>query len=156
VVIAVASWGESLDEKLPKGFMRIHAKIQTTIDEKEVSKIQEKIKAITEKNYFLIAIRILAFLIFCGVIAWVFVLNFWIIFKVKWLHIFYTFLLAMTMIAIFNYKTHIALFDGGNYKKLFDYIKCEYNNFVETLLSVKNKIRKVRKEESAVNAEKIS
>ncbi|MHA1199443.1 MAG: hypothetical protein ACTSQF_08970 [Candidatus Heimdallarchaeaceae archaeon] len=162
VVIAVASWGENLDSKLPKFVRSISGNLQNDQKDENELKIREKIKSIIEKKSFLIAVRILGFLIFCGIISWVFVLNFWVIFKVKWLHMFYTFLLAVTMIAIFNFKTHIALLDKRNYTKLFSYIKYESQNFLETLRNFSSRVKKIvkrivkRKEESSLNEEKLS
>lgn len=158
VVIAVASWGENLDTKLPRFTRSIFDDPQKNQKDGHYLKIKGKIKSVIESKPFLIAVRVLGFLIFCGVISWVFVLNFWIIFKVKWLHMFYTFLLAVTMIAIFSFKTHIALFDYRNYKELFYYTKYEYQSFIESWKSFSERVKKIikGKKESSVNEEKLS
>ncbi len=168
VVIAIASWAQDLDRKLSKT-TKIVLSIPSSIgkykeDEtkkpsnKAISKIKNILSTIDENKKFQITMKILAFLIFCGVISWIFILNYWIILRVKWLHMFYTFLLAVTMIATFDFKTHITLVDKRNYKDLWEFIKYEYQNFVQWIKTFSRKIKTLgkRKEASSINGEKLS
>ncbi len=60
------------------------------------------------------------FIIFIG---WMVFLNIWIIIKIKWLHIFFTFLIFVTIIITYNLEMHLALFQKNNYASLWLYIK---------------------------------
>ena len=142
VIIAATCWGENLDEKFPKLVRKIFEKLIKYIkNPKRKDKLRAYIQS--ESNSFLIINRILAFCLYIGLISWIFVLNIWIIFNVKWLHMFYTFLLALTMICLFRLKTHVALFDPKNYRKLWDYRRYEYQNFVVSLKRITGKIKKI-------------
>ncbi|MHA1685755.1 MAG: hypothetical protein ACTSYD_05015 [Candidatus Heimdallarchaeaceae archaeon] len=58
-----------------------------------------------------------------SLICWVFIVNVWIIVKIKWLHMFYVFLLFMTMILTFDKKTHLGLYTIENYVQTLNYLK---------------------------------
>lgn len=61
--------------------------------------------------------------IFVLFIGWIVFLNIWILIKIKWLHVFFTFLIFVSIIFTYNLEMHIALFQKRNYTDLWLYIK---------------------------------
>ena len=158
VVIALVCWGENLDTKLPKFIRSFSEQFAGDTSTKKGQIKLEKIESTLDRKIVQICLRIFAFLIFCGVISWVFILNIWIIFRVKWLHMFYTFLLAITMVLTFDLSSHIALVNPNNYTDLWSYTKKEYTIIETKVQELKTKIKKIRgrKEEDNSNEEKLS
>jgi len=60
--------------------------------------------------------------LFCLLIGWIVFLNVWIIIKIKWLHIFYTFLIFLTMILLYDAPMHTALTKKRNYSELAQHL----------------------------------
>jgi hypothetical protein len=82
------------------------------------------------------------FLVFSGWIAW---LSIWLMVKVKWLHIFYTFLMMITMIVTFDVPLHTTFYKKKNYSDLFDYLKTQKKEITKAIEQRKKK-RKEKKE----------
>ena len=67
--------------------------------------------------------KILGVGILFSLASWVFIVNVWIIVKIKWLHMFYVFLLFMTMVLTFDRETHLGLYSKENYVQTLNYLK---------------------------------
>ncbi len=93
--------------------------------------------AITEwvQNFKRKEIGITLFIIFMG---WIVFLNIWIIIKIKWLHIFFTFLIFVTVIITYNLEMHLALFQKNNYTSLWLYIKEQGRKIKKTKIKENN------------------
>jgi hypothetical protein len=74
----------------------------------------------------------LGFVLFCILIGWIVFLNVWIIIKIKWLHIFYTFLMFLTMILLFDVPMHTALTTKNNYSELARHLFQKKNQKIKT------------------------
>ncbi len=81
------------------------------------------------------------FVVFAG---WISLLSIWIIVKVKWLHIFYTILMMLTMVVTFDIPLHTAFYRKTNYKDLFDYLKIQLKEIKENRFKKREK-RKEKK-----------
>jgi hypothetical protein len=92
--------------------------------------------AITEwvQNFKRKEIGVTLFVLFMG---WIIFLNIWIIIKIKWLHIFFTFLIFLTILFTYNLEMHLAVFHKTNYTNLWLYIKDQGR-----------KIKKIKKKEN--------
>ncbi len=82
------------------------------------------------------------FLVFTG---WIVLLSLWIMVKVKWLHIFYTSLLMLTMIISFDIPLHTVFYRKKNYKELFDYLKTQKRE-IQQMREEKKEKRREKKE----------
>lgn len=158
VIIALACWGETLDIKIIKFSKRVSNLFLKNKDIDTVKKKKQKIESFFSKETTQVYMSLFSFFIFSCVFMWIFVLNIWIIFNVKWLHIFYTSLLALTMILLFNIEIHYALFDVNNYKDLKLFINEEYRTFTFTTKQTLEKKWSSRKrgKKSKINEEKLS
>lgn len=65
----------------------------------------------------------IAFTVLFAIISWVFIVNVWIIIKIKWLHMFYVFLLFVTMFATFDKETLLGLYKQKNYAEAWKFTK---------------------------------
>lgn len=153
VIIAITSWGEHL---FANSHITIRKYNQNKLNRqiaKKKSDLSTRVSSFIDNENFKIIMQVLVTLLYIGVISWVFVLNYWIIFKVKWLHMFYLTLLAITIIATFNYQTHIAIINPENYKEVINFLKSEYHSFIS---AIKRFFKKIKREKEVVEDKEIS
>jgi len=89
----------------------------------------------------------LATAIFLALVSWLFVVNVWIILQIKWLHMFYVFLLLITVIATYDLTMHLTFWKPQNYKDLFVFSK-ESIILLKQKISEKKLIKKKKKKEN--------
>lgn len=89
----------------------------------------------------------LATAIFLALISWLFVVNVWIILQIKWLHMFYVFLLLITAIATYDLTMHLTFWKPQNYKDLVVFSK-ESIMLLKQKISEKKLIKKKKKKKN--------
>ena len=117
VLVALASWGENLFTN-PDILKNCFSNFRNKINKDKQNNNTKRVETFTQIKSSEIIYHVLAALLFVGLIVWIFFLNWWIIFEVKWIHSFQIFLLALTIIAVYDlihflYYTLIAVIYCG-------------------------------------------